>query len=81
MARETLRRLVAPAELSAASERDWYHPSLPDSADRIQLLAPTDAWRSAANLGKVQHTTAIRAADDVRGKSNGWIDAEAEETI
>lgn len=80
MARETLRRLLAPAELSAVSERDWRHPSLSDSADRIQLLSPTYARNSAASSSKVQHT-AVRTAGDVRGKSQNWVDAEAEETM
>jgi hypothetical protein len=78
MARETLRRLVAPAELSAANERDWHHSSLSNSADRIQLLVP--ARSGAASSTQVEHA-AVRTADHIRGQAKSWLDAKAEEAM
>jgi hypothetical protein len=43
MARETLRRLMAPAQSGAVKERGCYYPSLSDPGDRNAVLAPTFA--------------------------------------
>jgi hypothetical protein len=79
MARETLRRLVAPAQLSAVNERDWYRSPFSNGADRIQLFAPRYAQRAPASCSQVEQTT-VHTTDDAQGRSKNRVDAEAEET-